>query len=107
MWIDSPRNNPASGPEYEFFEGTDKTKPRLNGDRPWVHHKNKIYARIRNTGPQAVSDVYVTCYVNSPPGIGAKDSGQLLQQRTLHRLTAKTKSQLTLIGLRLKASIHV
>ncbi|MFB6367349.1 hypothetical protein ACFCP7_25530 [Paenibacillus elgii] len=74
IWIDSPRNNPASGPEYEFYEGNDKTKPRLNGDRPWVHHKNKIYARIRNTGPQAVSDVYVTCYVTSPPGIG--DNGQ-------------------------------
>jgi hypothetical protein len=74
VWVDSSRNNPASGPEYEFHEGNDKTKPRLNGDRPWVHHKNKIYARIRNTGPETVSDVYVTCYVTSPPGIG--DNGQ-------------------------------
>ncbi len=74
VWVDSPRNNPASGPEYEFYEGNDRTKPRLNGDRPWVHRKNKIYARIRNTGPQPVGNVYVTCYVTSPPGIG--DNGQ-------------------------------
>jgi len=82
MWIDSPRNNPASGPEYEFFEGNDKTKPRLNGDRPWVHRRNNIYARIRNTGPQSVSDVYATCYVNSPPGIG--DNGQWATLATKH-----------------------
>ena len=74
VWVDSPRNNPGGAIEYEFHEGADRSRPRLNGDRPWVRRNNQIYARIRNSAPQAVSDVFVTCYVNSPPGIG--DNGQ-------------------------------
>lgn len=70
VWVDSPRNNSGATIIYENHEPGDTSKPIRNGDRPWVHRVNQIYARIRNTGPMDVSDVYVTFYVNSPPGIG-------------------------------------
>lgn len=79
IWIDSPRNNSGATPIYETFEGNDNTRPRLNGDRPWVKHDNTILARIRNTGPQAVNDVYVGVYTTSPPGIGDNGNWSLLE----------------------------
>ena len=82
VWVDSPRNNSGGTVVYENHEPGQPGKPILNGDRPWVHHANKIYARIRNTGPAAVPDVYVTCYVTSPPGIG--DNGDWATLATQH-----------------------
>jgi hypothetical protein len=72
IWINSEKNDPKKGDEeFEFYEGGDRKIPRLSGDRPWVKHKNSIYARIRNTGPlEDVHDVWVTAYISSPPGIG-------------------------------------
>ncbi|WP_411139368.1 IPT/TIG domain-containing protein [Streptomyces sp. C10] len=81
IWVDSPRNNGATQ-RYEFHEPGDESKPILNGDRPWVHHPNKIYARVRNTGVVDVNDVFVTFYVNSPPGIG--DNGNWFPIGTKH-----------------------
>jgi hypothetical protein len=78
IWIDSQRNNSGATAIYETFEGSDNTRPRLNGDRPWVKHDNTIMARIRNTGPQAVNDVYVSVYTASPPGIGDNGNWSLL-----------------------------
>jgi hypothetical protein len=46
-----------------------------------VKHKNTIFARIRNTGPQAVPEVWVSCYVNSPPGIGDDGNWALLETK--------------------------
>jgi hypothetical protein len=80
IWVDSPRNNPLSGQEYEFYEGMDKSKPRLNGDRPWLHHKNTVYARIRNTGRQDISNVYVTFAEARVPVIG--DNGSWATKKT-------------------------
>lgn len=79
IWIDSQRNNAGATAIYEKFEGTDNTRPALNGDRPWVKHDNTVMARIRNTGPQAVSDVYVSLYTASPPGIGDNGDWSLLE----------------------------
>jgi hypothetical protein len=82
IWVDSPRNNNGGQTIYENHEPNNAGAPILGGDRPWVHHKNKIYTRIRNTGPAAVPDVYVTCYVTSPPGIG--DNGDWATLATQH-----------------------
>ena len=46
-----------------------------------MKHDNKIKARIRNTGPLQVDDIHVTCYVNSPPGIGDNGEWQTLETR--------------------------
>lgn len=69
IWVNSPRNDGASV-VYEFSEPGDPSRPILNGDRPWVKRRNTVHARIRNTGVQDVTNVYATCYVTSPPGIG-------------------------------------
>ncbi len=82
IWVDSPRNNSGSTIVYENHEDGDTGKPVLNGDRPWVGRVNQIHARIRNTGPMSVNDVYVTFYVNSPPGIG--DNGDWATLETKH-----------------------
>jgi hypothetical protein len=67
IWIDSIRRNVVG--VYEFNDG-DPSKPILSGDRPWVKHENTIHARVKNTGPQKVEDIYVSCYITKPPGIG-------------------------------------
>ena len=86
IWVDSPRN---SQNVYEFHEPGQPSKPILNGDRPWVHRTNKIFAKIRNTGGVAVSDAYVTFYVNSPPGIGDNGSWGTLGTRHLPTIPAR------------------
>jgi hypothetical protein len=86
IWVDSPRNGIGT---FEFHEQGKPTKPVLNGDRPWVNRVNKINARIRNTGGAAVSDVYVTFYVNSPPGIGDNGSWGTLGTRHLPTVPAR------------------
>ena len=75
VWVDSPRNNSVGTVIYENHQPGQPGQPILNGDRPWVHHPNKIFARIRNTGPVAVPDVYVTCYVTSPRASGITVTG--------------------------------
>jgi hypothetical protein len=81
IWIDSTRSNGVG--IYEFHEPGDPTRPILNGDPPWVKHDNKIKARIRNTGPVRVDDVYVTCYITSPPGIGDNGEWQTLETKSI------------------------
>ena len=76
IWIDSTRRN--AGDVYEFHEPGDPSRPILSGDRPWVKHDNKIKARIHNTAPLQADDIHVTCYVNSPPGIGDNGEWQTL-----------------------------
>lgn len=88
IWVDSPRNN-VGGVVYEAHEPGDSSKPIRNGDRPWVHHVNQIYARIRNTGPIDVDDVYVTFYVNSPPGIGDNGDWATLQTKAIPTLPGR------------------
>ena len=79
IWIDSLRNNSGATPIYTQFADGDNTRPRLNGDRPWVKHDNTIMARIRNTGPQAATDVFVSIYTTTPPGIGDNGNWALLE----------------------------
>lgn len=79
IWVDSTRRNPAG--EYEFHEDGDPTRPILSGDRPWVGHDNTIHARVRNTGPQKAEDVWVSCYITRPPGIGDNGEWQILDTK--------------------------
>ncbi len=86
IWVDSTRRNPAGS--YEFHEPGDPTLPILSGDRPWVGHDNTIHARIRNTGPQQADDVWVSCYITRPPGIGDNGEWQILETVNLPALPA-------------------
>ncbi len=89
VWVDSPRNNTGGAVVYENHEPGDTSKPVRNGDRPWVHRDNTIYARIRNTGPMDVNDVYVTFYVNSPPGIGDNGDWATLETKLVPTLPGR------------------
>jgi hypothetical protein len=88
-WVDSPRNNSGSAVVYENHEPGDTSKPIRNGDRPWVHHDNQIYARIRNTGPMEANDAYVTFYANSPPGIGDNGDWATLETKLIPTLPGR------------------
>ena len=77
IWVDSPRNNSGATPVYADHVPGDPSAPLRNGDRPWVKHDNRIYTRIRNTGPEPVNDVYVSIYTASPPGIGDNGNWEL------------------------------
>lgn len=67
IWVDSEANGWDT---YETSLESGTGNPLGNGDRPWVGHSNRIYARIYNDGTIPVSDVQTTFYVNNPPAIG-------------------------------------
>lgn len=79
IWVDSIRRNAAN--VYEFHADGDPSRPILSGDRPWVKHDNIIKARVRNTGPQKVEDIHVSCYITQPPGIGDNGEWQILETK--------------------------
>jgi hypothetical protein len=92
IWINSSRNDNAAGPVYESHEPGDVTRPVLSGDRPWVKHRNTIFARITNSGVQAVSNVYATAYVTTPPGIGDNGSWQTIQSVMVPSIAANSEA---------------
>jgi hypothetical protein len=83
IWIDSTRNNAGATQVFEFHEAGAPDRPILNGDRPWIKRANKIFARIRNTGPMPSPEAWVSCYVTSPPGIGDNGSWALLKTKKI------------------------
>ncbi len=89
IWVDSPRNNNGASIIYENHEPGDTSKPIRNGDRPWVNRINQFYVRIRNTGPMDVNDVYVTFYVNGPPGIGDNGDWATLETKLIATLPGR------------------
>jgi hypothetical protein len=92
VWIDSKKNG------FDVFsshEPGDTSKPVRNGDRPWVKRDNKVFARIRNTGPETCAEAYVSLLVTSPPGIG--DNGNwVLVPPTQKILNIAGKSERTI-----------
>jgi hypothetical protein len=78
--VDSKRNGEGV---FEFHETGRPDLPRLSGDRPWINHRNTIIAKIRNTAPGDVPEVFVSCYVTSPPGIGDNGNWALLETKRI------------------------
>jgi len=85
IFVDSPRNNTGI---FENHEPGDEKKAILNGDRPWVKRQNQIIARIRNTGPAEVPDVWVSFYATSPPGIGDNGNWSVIDTKHLTKFPA-------------------
>lgn len=85
IWVDSEHNGWDT---YESGLEASTGNPTGNGDRPWVGNPNRLYARVHNFGVVEASDVQVTFYVNTPPGIG--DSGTWVPHavRTIPTLAA-------------------
>jgi hypothetical protein len=79
IWVNSPRNDQAGKLIYAYHKDGDETQPILTGDKPWVKHKNTVFARVSNSGIQDAKDVFVTAYINSPPGIGDNGTWETLK----------------------------
>ena len=88
IWVNSTRNDKGGAPIFEWHEPGDETRPILNGDKPWVKRPNTIFARVTNSGGEEAKNVFVTCYVNSPPGIGDNGSWDTLKTETIASIPA-------------------
>jgi len=88
IWVNSPRNDQGAKQIFTYHEDGDETKPILNGDKPWVKHKNTIFARVSNSGIQDAKDVFVTAYINSPPGIGDNGTWETLKTVKVDAISA-------------------
>ena len=64
IWVDRDPigtfDNPVDG------EG----RPTGNGDKPWVDHINQFTARVNVSGAMGATNVKVTFYAVTPPGVG-------------------------------------
>jgi hypothetical protein len=64
IWVDRD-------PFGAFDNGTDSQgRPLGNGDKPWVNHVNQYTARVHVSGAMGASNVKVTFYAITPPGVG-------------------------------------
>ena len=45
-------------------------RPTGNGDKPWVNHINQFTARVHVSGAMGASNVKLTFYAITPPGVG-------------------------------------
>jgi hypothetical protein len=70
IWVDSPINGYGVyryGLQSDLHGGK---VPIGNGDDPAVGQRNRIYARVRNFGTAAATNVTVRFAVSDPPGLG-------------------------------------
>lgn len=65
IWLDSEMNGWGT---YKYTDASGN--PTGNGDDAWVNHANRVYVRVRNTGPGVATNVRVQVYANDPPGMG-------------------------------------
>jgi len=85
LWVDSEGNSWGT---YQTALEPSTGNPTGNGDRPWVEHWNRLYARVHNFGVVPTSDVQVTFYVNSPPAIGDRGTWVPHAVRTIPAIAA-------------------
>ena len=90
--IDSKRNGEGV---FLYHEPGKPGVPILSGDRPWVNHRNKIIAKVRNTAPGDVPEVYVSCYTTTPPGIGDNGNWALLETKLLTNFKGNSSQDVT------------
>jgi len=70
IWVDSPVNGYGV---YRYGTWSDLAGgivPVGNGDDPAVGQVNRLYARVRNVGTQAATNVVVHWEITDPPGLG-------------------------------------
>ena len=63
-------------------------RPTGNGDKPWVAHINQFTARINVSGARGASDVKVTFYAISPPGVGDNGNWSPIAVKTISSIPA-------------------
>jgi hypothetical protein len=70
IWVDSPLNGYGTYRYGMWNDLSGNPVPTGNGDDPAIGQVNRIYARVRNVGTQAATDVEVTWQITDPPGLG-------------------------------------
>jgi hypothetical protein len=70
IWVDSPVNGYGVYRYGSWSDLAGGTVPVGNGDDPAVGQVNRLYARVRNVGTQAATNVVVHWEITDPPGLG-------------------------------------
>lgn len=70
IWIDSPVNAYGTYRWGSWNDLSGNPVPRGNGDPPAVGLVNRVYARVRNIGTTAATDVVIHVEVTDPLGVG-------------------------------------
>jgi Dockerin type I domain/Thrombospondin type 3 repeat len=70
IWVDSPVNGYDVYRYGTWSDLAGGTVPVGNGDDPAVGQVNRLYARVRNVGTQAATNVVVHWEITDPPGLG-------------------------------------
>jgi IPT/TIG domain len=58
-------------------------RPTGNGDKPWVNHINQFTARVHVSGAMGASNVKVTFYAITPPGVGDNGNWSPIAVKTI------------------------
>ncbi len=77
IWIDRDRDGSFDQPNDA------QGRPMGSGDKPLVNAKNDFYCRIHNDGTDGASDVLVTFYSITPPGVGDNGSWAPIETATV------------------------
>ena len=88
IWID---RNPFGA----FDQSLDaQGRPRGNGDKPRPQEINHFYTRVHNDGVIPVSNVNVTFYAISPPGVGDNGNWAPITTRVIANINQNDKSDI-------------
>jgi hypothetical protein len=79
IWIDSPVNGYGTFRYGTWSDLHGGTVPKGNGDDPAVGQVNRIYARVRNFGTLAATNVVVHFDVTNPLGLGINGSNGFME----------------------------
>ena len=63
-------------------------RPQGNGDKPQVNKVNHVVARVHVSGPMGASNVKVTHYAVSPPGVGDNGNWAPISVKTVGNIAA-------------------
>jgi hypothetical protein len=63
-------------------------RPTGNGDKPWVNHINQFTARVHVSGAIGATNVKVTFYAISPPGVGDNGNWSPIAVKTIANIPA-------------------
>jgi hypothetical protein len=90
IWIDRP--------PYGTYDYTDSSgNPVGNGDRPRPHDQNKFYGRVHCDGQADATNVRLTFYTVTPPGVGDNGNWAPLQTKTIPTVQKNTAQDTAVI----------
>ena len=65
-------------------------RPTGSGDKPWVNHINQFTARINVSGAMGASNVKVTVYAVTPPGVGDNGNWSPIAVKTIGNIATSS-----------------